>query len=412
MRWEQFGALRKREFGLLFSASTVSRLGRAMASIAMAFGVRHLTNSVSDLGYVLAAGAVPFVAFVLIGGVWADRVSRLGVMALSGSFAGVSQGLTALLFLGGTARVWELMVLAAVQGTARAFDVPATRALIPETVTPARLQQATALLSMAASVTDIAGPAVAGLLVAVVGAGWVMLFNSATSFVEVGLRFRIRVDETARLSRERRPFRSEFAAGWQAVISRRWVWVMLIGGAGLALVVVAPWDVLGPALARSSLGGARSWGFIEAGYGLGAVAGGAVALHLRAGRPLLVAAMFNLLYVPVLVSFALVSPVAVIAAAAFVGGIANEGCIVLVDTTIQRLIPRDLLARVISFDWFSDAVTAPVALAVVGPIATRVGISAVFWAAAIAVVGITIAILMVADIRHLPRSHEQAKPSS
>ncbi len=124
------------------------------------------------------------------------------------------------------------------------------------------------------------------------------------------------------------------------------------------------------------------------------------------------AAMFNLLYVPVLVSFALVSPVAVIAAAAFVGGIANEGCIVLVDTTIQRLIPRDLLARVISFDWFSDAVTAPVALAVVGPIATRVGISAVFWAAAIAVVGITIAILMVADIRHLPRSHEQAKPSS
>lgn len=74
-----------------------------MAPIALAFGVLDLTGSVSDLGFVMAAGGVPFVAFVLVGGVWADRISRLRVMALSGMVATASQVATALVFLTGSA---------------------------------------------------------------------------------------------------------------------------------------------------------------------------------------------------------------------------------------------------------------------------------------------------------------------
>jgi hypothetical protein len=66
-------------------------------------------------------------------------------------------------------------------------------------------------------------------------------------------------------------------------------------------------------------------------------------------RPLLVATALNLLYIPALVAFAVVSP-------------------------LQRLVPRDLLARVISFDWFSDAATKPIGMAAVGPLAARAGI--------------------------------------
>ena len=397
----ELGALQEREFRLLFAATTVTRLGGAMAPIALAFGVLDLTGSVSDLGFVMAAGGVPFVAFVLVGGVWADRISRLRVMALSGVVATASQAVTALVFLTGSARVWELMVLAALQGTARAFGNPAMGALIPDTISPGRLQQATALLYISSSAIDIGGAAVGGLLVAAIGPGWTILLNAATSLAEVAIRFLMRVDESARVVRERRAFRHDLGEGWRAVASRRWLWVMLASGAGFALVVVGPWDVLGPALARSSLGGPKAWGFIEAGYGLGALAGGALVLRLRAARPLLTATALNLLYIPALVAFALTAPVAVIAAAAFVGGAANDACLVLLDTTIQRLVPREVLARVISFDWFSDAALKPLGMAVVGPIGARAGISAVFWAAALGVVAVTVLTLTVREVRSM-----------
>jgi MFS family permease len=307
MPWPGLGALREREFRLLFLATLTTRLGSAVAPIALAFGVLELTGSVSDLGFVLAAGSLPFVALVLVGGVWADRMSRLRLMAVSGVVATATQGAMGLAFLTGTARVWELVVLAAIQGTARAFGSPAMGALIPETVSAGRLQQATALLYVSSSSIDIGGSAVGGVLVALIGPGWTMLFNSATSLAEVAIRFLMRVEEAVRAPDHRRPFRHEFAEGWRAVTSRRWLWTMLAGAAGFVLAVVAPWDVLGPALAKDSLGGAKAWGFIESAYSLGALGGGALVLRLRVSRPLLVATTLNLLYIPALVAFAVVS---------------------------------------------------------------------------------------------------------
>jgi len=382
-------------------------LGSAVAPIALAFGVLELTGSVSDLGFVLAAGTLPFVALVLVGDVWADRMSRLRLMAVSGSVATATQGAMGFAFLSGKARVWELVVLAAIQGTARAFGSPAMGALIPETISPSRLQQATALLYVSSSSIDIGGAAVGGVFVAVIGPGWTMLFNAATSLAEVAIRFLMRVDEVLPAPERRRPFRRDFTDGLRAVTSRRWLLVMLAGAAGFVLAVVAPWDVLGPALAKDSLGGPRAWGFIESAYSLGALGGGALVLRLRVSRPLLVATALNLLYIPALVAFAVVSPLIVIAVAAFIGGAANDASLVLFDTTIQRLVPRDLLARVISFDWFSDAATKPIGMAAVGPLAARVGISTVFWAAAIGAVAVTVLMLGIREVR-TTRSDPQA----
>jgi hypothetical protein len=291
--------------------------------------------------------------------------------------------------------------LAAVQGAARAFGRPAMGALIPDTISPGRLQQATALLYVSSSAIDVGGAAVGGVLVAVIGPGWTMLFDSASSAAEVAIRFLMRVDESGRVAAGRPAFRAELREGWRAVTSRRWLWVMLAAEAALALSVVGPWDVLGPALARDSLGGPSAWGFIEAGYSLGALVGGVLVLRFTASRPLLAAAVLGLLYIPALVAFAVAAPVVLIACAAFVGGASNDGSLVLIVTTIQRLVPSDVLARVISFDWFSDAATKPLGMAVAGPVAARVGISTVFCAAALGVVAITALTVAARDVREL-----------
>jgi MFS family permease len=73
---ESLDALREREFRLLFLGQAISWLGTGMVPLALAFAVLQVTRSASDLGLVLAARALPNVAFLLAGGVFADRLPR------------------------------------------------------------------------------------------------------------------------------------------------------------------------------------------------------------------------------------------------------------------------------------------------------------------------------------------------
>ena len=75
-----------------------------------------LTGSKADLGYVLGARTVPMVAFLLIGGIWADRLPRHHVMVVSNVLSGASQAAVAVLLFSGHVRVWQLAALAAVNG--------------------------------------------------------------------------------------------------------------------------------------------------------------------------------------------------------------------------------------------------------------------------------------------------------
>src|SRR5207247_3982059 len=95
------GPLGERSFRLLFLGRTTSFVGSAFANVALAFAVLELTGSKADLGYVLAARALPQVVFLLVGGIWADRLPRHRVMVGSNLVSGLSQAaIAALLLLG------------------------------------------------------------------------------------------------------------------------------------------------------------------------------------------------------------------------------------------------------------------------------------------------------------------------
>src|SRR6266700_2013196 len=143
MRFEgKLGALSERPFRLLWLARTTSAVGDRMLPVAMAFAVLGLRGSGSDLGIVLAVGLVPNVVLVLVGGVAGDRWPRGRVMLWSDAIRAVSQAAIAVLLLSGNAQLWHLIVSSAVWGTAAAFFTPASTSVVPETVSPARLQQA------------------------------------------------------------------------------------------------------------------------------------------------------------------------------------------------------------------------------------------------------------------------------
>ena len=118
------GVLREREFALFFWGQAVSVLGDGIFPIALAFAVLELGGSPTDLGIVLTAGILPQALFVLIGGVWADRLPRRTIMLVSDAARAVIQAVTAALLLSGHAQIWHLVVLYGLNATAWRSSCP------------------------------------------------------------------------------------------------------------------------------------------------------------------------------------------------------------------------------------------------------------------------------------------------
>ncbi len=392
-----FGALRERPFRLLWLGRTASTLGDSLAPVALAFAVLQIGGGASGIGYVLAAFTGAQVAFLLVGGVWADRLPRRLVMLTCDAIRAAVDVFVAVALLTGNMRLWMFLVTAAVFGAASAFFMPASTALVPETVSPARLQAANSLLSMSQSGSRLFGPALSGVIVAAAQPGWVFAVD-AVSFAASAL-FLSRLRIGARPPSRGR-FLAELGEGWREVRKRSWLVAGLSAVAFLNLGV-APWMVLGPVVAAHSLGGARVWGLIATAAAAGALLGGAVALRLRPRRPLL--ACFGLWLLPALTVLAIAPPLPALAvgAGAVAYGFGSTCGNTIWETVMQREIPHELRSRVFSFDMLVSICFMPVGLVLVGPISARIGMRATLVAAAVMIAAPSALALLLPAVRGL-----------
>ena len=373
---DSFAALHEREFRLLFAGQSVSLLGDGVVGVALAFAVLDLTGSASDLGFVLAARTVPLVALLLAGGVFADRLSRRSVMVMADIARFTSQGLTAALLLSGRARVWEIALLQVVHGAATAFFNPASTGLVPMTISPERLQQANGIRALSMATATVVGPAVGGVLVATVGPGWAMAADASSFAISAAFLARLRLPAQDRLPAQ--SFVRELRAGWDEFRGRTWVWVF-VTWAGLGNLGTAAFSVLGAAIARESLGGARAWALIVAALGAGSIAGSMTALHAKLRRPLVSAALGLGTFALPTAALALALPAPVIAAGALFAGAASMLANTLWETALQQHIPTATLSRVSAYDWFGSMAFAPVGYAVAGAAGAAIGFSTTLW---------------------------------
>jgi MFS family permease len=392
------GALHEREFRLLFIGQAISLLGDGMVGVALAFAVLDLTGSVGDLGIVFAARTVPLVVFLLVGGVFADRLPRRAVMLTSDVVRMAAQGVMAALLISGHAELWQLIVTQAAYGTATAFFNPAATGLLPSVVSEGRLQQANALRALAMAAGNVAGPAVAGILVAAAGSGWALAVDAASFGASAIFLALLRLPKHEKLPVK--PFLHELAEGWHEVVSRSWVWSILVF-AGLANMAGNVFFIVGAYVAKTELGGAGSWALITSAFGIGAVAGGLAVLRLRPQYPLKVACLgFGLFAIPPAL-LALGVPVAVVAGGALFAGLAGAVGNTLWETTLQRHIPRHALSRVSAYDWLVSLGLAPLGQVLIGPIVNAVGVDATLWGSVVIFVGGAVGTLSVRQVREL-----------
>jgi MFS family permease len=366
----RFGALRERQFRLLWTGQSVSALGDNLVRVAQAFAVLRLHGSPADIGYVLAASTASQAAFLPVGGVWADRLPRRAVMLWSDVVRAAIQAALAGLLISGLGRVGQLVIGGVAYGMAAAFFSPAATGLVPQTVSPQRLQQANALMGLPQSTFHILGPAVSGLMIAFLGPGWVFAADSVTFAVSAVFLSRLAVPSAAR--GRSLPFGAELAAGWHAFASRRWLW-RTVANRGVWNFAFAPFFVLGPVIAQRHLGGSLAWGTIAAALGAGMVIGGVLAMHLTPARPLVAGNLaLTLSGLPLL---ALIPPlpaplIAAAALAGFAGMMLTNG---LWFTALQHHVPAEALSRVSSLDWLICFAAMPLGLALTGPVVTAAG---------------------------------------
>jgi MFS family permease len=363
-------------FRLLFAGQALSVIGDRITPVAIAFAVLALGDA-TDLGIVLAAGGIPFALFAIAGGVVSDRVGRRRVMIASDVTRAIAQAVTAALLLSGRAEIWMLVVLSAVYGTASAVFMPALMGLIPQTVPPDRLQEANALLGFTRSLASVAGPALAGIIIAVTGPGEAIAVDAVTFALSAAclLALRPRPAAEAAVDEEDR-FAARLRAGWHEVRVRPWLASGLGAMAAYHVFVLPAVFVLGPALAERRLSGASSWAVIVACFGVGTVVGNLVALRVRIRRPVLVAALALVGAGTQAVIIGSGLGTAGIAALELLAGVAVSLFFTLWDTSIQEQVPSGAVSRVSSYDFTASLGLMPLGMAVVGPIAAVAGLDA------------------------------------
>jgi MFS family permease len=350
---------------------------------------------------VLAARVLPMVIFMLAGGIWADRLPRNRVMVVSNIVSAMTQAVVAVLLFSGTAEVWQLAVLAAMNGTAGAFFFPASSGIVPQTVPQPLLQQANASLRLGLNSASIVGGALGGLVVGLTSPATGIAVDAASFLVSAVLVSEIRLSPA--LKQEATNFLADLALGWREFSSRMWLWVIVLQFGVVNAIEVGTEGVLGPAVAKEHLHGPIGWGLVLTADAIGLIVGGLVLLRLRPRRLLLAATLGFLLTVPFLFGLAIPLPLAGVAALALIAGVGAQTFGVLWDTTMQQEIPQDRLSRVYSYDALGSFALIPLGLAVAGPIAEAIGTEKTLFAAGLLSLGATLAVLLVRDVRTLQR---------
>jgi MFS family permease len=368
-------ALEDRNFRLLWGGQAVSLAGNGLFTVALPLEVLHLTGSPLDLALVVSGRTIPAVFLLLFAGTFVDRLSRRLVMVISDTVCGISVCLAAMVIIGGHARVWQLFMLTLVFGIAAAFFKPAATAIVRDILPRELFASASSLTSLSQSLGQyLFGPAVGGLAVVAVGAGWTFALDGLSFGVSAVCLLAMRNISEVRADGSR--LLTGIAQGLRYCFSQRWLWCSLIAVGIANLSCVAPFVILEPLLVKQVFHAGPLWlGFMYAASG----GGGALASLLAARRPApvrKVAVMWKAWAGSGLSALCVGLSPFVWLSVVFAGvtwGLLTYGNIIWTPL-LQRETPGDMLGRVSSIDWLFSLALIPLGTIAGGAAAAAIGV--------------------------------------
>ncbi|XAS67771.1 MFS transporter [Micrococcaceae bacterium Sec5.7] len=385
-----------REYRVLIAALAVSIFGSGMWAVAMVYQVIRLGGGPLELSLVAAAGSIGLVAFVLAGGIAADRVpQRLLIIAVEGANLMVIAAVSGLAMLGWL-QLWHLAAGAFVLGVGAAFFFPAYSAILPRILPAEDLLAANGMEgTMRPILQQAAGPAVAGLVVAAlspshavagVAACHLLAFVILNFLGQHALDTPVNGAEHAGKPAEPRAKASLFhdlREGVRYTLKTPWLLWTLLWACISVLFLIGPIEVLIPFVVRDQLGGGSSmFGFLLATMGVGGAAASLATASFTLPRRYLTVMMvaWGAGTLP-LAAVGIMDNFWAIAAALFVFGATGGVGMVIWGTLLQRRVPPHLLGRVSSLDFFVSLALMPISMALAGPAAEVIPVWLIFLVA-------------------------------
>ena len=369
-----FAALRYSNYRLWFFGQSVSMMGMWMQSMAQGWLVYDLTGSMFALGAISFVGTLPTLFLMLPAGVLADRVPRRRLLLITQTVMMILAVVLAVLAGTGVLRVWHIGVVAVILGVANSFDAPARLALVVETVEDRRdLMNAIALNSTVFNLARVIGPAVGGVVLALLGATWCFALNAISFCGVLSSLWRMRLpDHSDPPSSE--PLTVQVAAGLKYIVENRPVRTM-IALIGVSTLFGLSYGTLLPVYAVDVLHiGETGLGALNAAMGVGALTGSLIIASLGAFRRRgLILTAGSLLFPSALLAFAFSHSFALSLALLVLVGLAFVAQNATSNTLIQSAVPDALRGRVMAVFSLMFFGTSPFGALQAGALAQALG---------------------------------------
>ena len=345
---QRYAALKSRNFTLIWSGLIVSNVGTWMQNVANGWLVLQLTDSPLWLGLLGLSFAIPMIILPPFAGAVVDRINRIRLLFFTQSMQMLTAILLAILTWFGRVQVWHILLASFIGAALLAFDNPARQALIPELVPPRDLLNALSLNSATYTGAALVGPALAGIILAPLGAGTLFLMNGI-SFLAVIFALAALRDVTAHGGGRKDSLGSSFWNGLSYARRNRMIMALLVLSA-LSAIFGRSYQNLLPAFGRDIWhSGPEGYGLLLSSTGGGALAGAfGLASFKRVKKQGAVMLVCGLLFSISLMGFAMSPTLWVGLALLFIAGITSTVFSTIISTFIQFSVPNEMRGRVMS----------------------------------------------------------------
>ena len=367
-------ALHHKNYRLFFGGQSISLVGTWMQQIAMSWLVYRLTNSALLLGIVGFSSQIPVFLFASIAGVYADRWNRHRMLVVTQTLSMIQALTLAFLALTGTIHVWQIIALSIAIGVVNAFDMPTRQSFIVEIVDKTEdLGNAIALNSFMFNGARLVGPAIAGILIALLGEGICFLINGLSfvgiivALLAIKVPKRKKAAHTSRLWHDLKDGYS-YAFGFAPI---RYILLQL----GLMSFMGMSYAVLMPIFAKDILhGGPHTLGFLMAASGIGALTG---SVYLASRQTILglgrLIAYASVIFGIGIIAFSFSKILIVSLSMMFLTGFGMIVQIASGNTILQSIVEEDKRGRVMSIYTTAIIGMAPIGNLFAGALASLIG---------------------------------------
>lgn len=387
-------------FSSLAISRFISNVGNGVSPIALAYGVLSLPNATGrDLSIVMAARFVPLLAFMLFGGVIADRFQRNRLVGGSDMLGSFLAAVSAISLIAGFSSTWLLALMGGLFGILNAIWWPAMSGVLPEILPKEKLQEGNAVIGLLTNFGYIVGTLGGGILVSSVGAGWGLLVDAFSFFIAGAIVWNLPI--IGKIKDKSPGIIHDLAVGWKEFISRSWVIAMVVSFALINMAFESMLSVLGPLNFGDPVTGPKQWSYNLAGLSVGMLIGGIWVLKVKIGRPLYLAMVLIALSAVWDYALAFDLPISFSVLAAIFSGISLEVFMVTWNTSLQSHVPEESYSRVSSYDTLGSFGIAPLGIVIAGPLAMHFGVNTILFITGTTTLIASIASLLVPSVRNL-----------